>query len=322
MHLVSSQISGVPQPLGRSEEVAQVGPGLDLFEYRFLFFGDLADSNKSVPTAGVQFTTLPSQELSNQLLERYLSTYWHLLPIVTKEIFRHRLAQMYSSPGVCAFDSLDGMVVLAAMAVGASMMGEEKVAQMLFQGVRTNARRASEYVNIQSIHLELLLAQFRMERSKPHSGFMHVGNAARKAIAAGLHRGVNIRGKPEDASQRRLAFWCTYVWEVWVCFILGRQTSISELGLDVPVPTDNKIIAALVKLTKIVSHCADRIYNQTYESLVYMWDVGILYRRIGVLFDDNISDVSSYSSTAISTFPDTQSKARPHTTHDKNSGIE
>ncbi|EHK21192.1 uncharacterized protein TRIVIDRAFT_133555, partial [Trichoderma virens Gv29-8] len=273
MHLVSSQISGVPQPLGRSEEVAQVGPGLDLFEYRFLFFGDLADSNKSVPTAGVQFTTLPSQELSNQLLERYLSTYWHLLPIVTKEIFRHRLAQMYSSPGVCAFDSLDGMVVLAAMAVGASMMGEEKVAQMLFQGVRTNARRASEYVNIQSIHLELLLAQFRMERSKPHSGFMHVGNATRKAIAAGLHRGVNIRGKPEDASQRRLAFWCTYVWEVWVCFILGRQTSISELGLDVPVPTDNKIIAALVKLTKIVSHCADRIYNQTYESLVHMWDV-------------------------------------------------
>ncbi|UKZ51104.1 hypothetical protein TrVGV298_004859 [Trichoderma virens] len=112
-----------------------------------------------------------------------------------------------------------------------------------------------------------------MERSKPHSGFMHVGNATRKAIAAGLHRGVNIRGKPEDASQRRLAFWCTYVWEVWVCFILGRQTSISELGLDVPVPTDNKIIAALVKLTKIVSHCADRIYNQTYESLVHMWDV-------------------------------------------------
>ncbi|KAK0763273.1 hypothetical protein N5P37_004260 [Trichoderma harzianum] len=273
MHLVSSQISGVPQPLGRSEEVAQVGPGLDLFEYQFLFFGDLADSNKVAPITGVHFTTLPSQELSNRLLERYLSTYWHLLPIVTKDIFRQRLAQIYATPGVCAFDSLDGMVVLAAMAVGASMMGEEKVAQMLFQGVKTSAKRANEYVNIQSIHLELMLAQFRMERSKPHSGFMHVGNAARKAIAAGLHRGVNIRGKLEDASQRRLAFWCTYVWEVWVCFILGRQTSISELGLHIPVPTDDKIMAALVKLMKIVSHCADRIYNRTYESLVHMWDV-------------------------------------------------
>ncbi|KKO98760.1 hypothetical protein THAR02_09133 [Trichoderma harzianum] len=268
MHLVSSQISGVPQPLGRSEEVAQVGPGLDLFEYQFLFFGDLADSNKAVPITGVHFTTLPSQELSDRLLERYLSTYWHLLPIVTKEILRQRLAQIYATPGVCAFDSLDGMVVLAAMAVGASMMGEEKVAQMLFQGVKTSAKHANEYVNIQSIHLELMLAQFRMERSKPHSGFMHVGNAARKAIAAGLHRGVNIRGKPEDASQRRLAFWCT-----WVCFILGRQTSMSELGLDIPVPTDDKMMAALVKLMKIVSLCADRIYNRTYESLVHMWDV-------------------------------------------------
>lgn len=59
----------------------------------------------------------------------------------------------------------------------------------------------------------------------------------------------------------------------WVCFILGRQTSMSELGLDIPVPTDDKIMAALVKLMKIVSHCADRIYNQTYESLVHMWDV-------------------------------------------------
>ncbi|KAK4083801.1 transcriptional regulator family: Fungal Specific TF [Trichoderma aggressivum f. europaeum] len=274
MHLVSSQISGVPQPLGRSAEVAQVGPGLDLFEYQFLFFGDLADSNKAVPITGVHFTTLPSQELSNQLLERYLSTYWHMLPIVSKEIFRQRLAQIYVTPGVCAFDSLDGMVVLAAMAVGASMMGEEKVTQMLFQGVKANAKRANEYVNIQSIHLELILAQFRMERSKPHSGFMHVGNAARKAIAAGLHRGVNIRGKPEDASQRRLAFWSDLKRVPrWVCFILGRQTSISELGLDIPVPADDKIMAALVKLTKIVSHCADRIYNRTYESLVHMWDV-------------------------------------------------
>ncbi|KAL7959341.1 hypothetical protein V8C34DRAFT_313481 [Trichoderma compactum] len=270
MHLVSSQISGVPQPLGQSAEVAQVGPGLDLFECQFLFFGDLADSNKDVPIAGVHFTTLPSQELSNQLLERYLSTYWHMLPIVTKEILRQRLAQIYATPGVCAFDSLDGMVVLAAMAVGASMMGEEKVTQTLFQGIKDNAKLANEYVNIQSIHLELIFPQFRMERSKPHSGFMHVGNAARKAIAAGLHRGVNIRGKPEDASQRRLAFWCTYVWEV--CFILGRQTSISELGLDIPVPTDDKTMAALVKLMKIVSHCADRIYNRTYESLVHMWD--------------------------------------------------
>lgn len=215
MHLVYSQISGIQQPLEHNEAVAQVGPGLDHFEYRFLFFGDLADTNKfSSPAAGVHFLTLPSRELSSQLLERYLSTYWHMLPIIPKDKFRHRVSQIYSSSEICPFDSLDYIVVLAAVSIGASMMGEEKVAQMLFEGVKQSTARLKEYVNIQAIHLELLLAQFRIERSKPHASFMHIGNAARKAIAAGLHRGVNIRGKPEDASQRRLAFWCTYIWEV------------------------------------------------------------------------------------------------------------
>ncbi|PTB66113.1 hypothetical protein BBK36DRAFT_1168740 [Trichoderma citrinoviride] len=272
MHLVYSQMCGAQKPLGRDEEVAQVGPGLEHFDYQYLFFGDLADSTNFMPSAGVYFTALPSEELSKELLERYLSTYWHMLPIVTKDLFRQRLSQMYSSPGLCPFDSLESMVILAAIAVGASMKGEENIAKDLFNGVKINAKRANEHVNIQSIHLELMLAQFRIERSKPHSGFMHTGNAARKAIAAGLHRGVNVRNKPEDAAQRRLAFWCTYVWEVWVCFILGRQTSISELGCDIPIPTDDKIMAALVKLTKIVSHCADQIYNRRYDSLVRMWD--------------------------------------------------
>ncbi|KAH8799698.1 fungal-specific transcription factor domain-containing protein [Xylogone sp. PMI_703] len=271
MYLVYRQLAGIQPPLGRKEEVAQVGPGLDFFQNRSLFFGDIPDTrsmsfNNSYPAVFL------NHELANRLIERYLATYWHMLPIISKDTFRARLLQIHSSPGMSSFDSADNVVLMAAMALGASLLGEEEVVQLLFRGVKQSAAKYDELVNIQSIHIQLLLSQFLMERSRPHAAFMHIGNAVRKAVAAGLHIGISIRGQPQDTSQRRLTFWCVYIWETWICFCLGRPTAISDPGLAVPLPADEKFIVALVKLSRIASRCASRIYGQHQESLSQIWN--------------------------------------------------
>ncbi|KAL6701283.1 hypothetical protein J3F84DRAFT_399074 [Trichoderma pleuroticola] len=278
LHSIYRLITGIQTPLTRREEVAQVGPGLDLFQNRQLFFGDLADA-KSTTMANDYSAMFLDRELCNRVLERYLATFWHLLPILTKEDFRRRAELLYSSPGLFSFDSPDVVVVMLAMAIGASILEEEALAQFLFQRASQGADKLDELVNIQAIHIPLLQAQFQLERSRPHSAFLYVGVASRKAVAAGLHRGISIRGQMRDCLQRRLTFWSLFIMETWVCFCLGRPTSISDPGCGVPVPAEEKFILALVRLARLVSKCAARIYNQHHESLLHMWNAATELRH-------------------------------------------
>ncbi|KAL7793203.1 hypothetical protein V8C37DRAFT_409668 [Trichoderma ceciliae] len=278
LHSIYRLITGIQTPLTRREEVAQVGPGLDLFQNRQLFFGDLADG-KSTTISNDYSAMFLDKELCNRVLERYLSTYWHLLPVLTKDDFRRRAELLSSSPGLFSFDSPDVVVVMLAMAIGASMLEEEATAQFLFQRASQGADKLDELVNIQAIHIPLLQAQFQLERSRPHSAFLYVGVASRKAVAAGLHRGISIRGQMRDCLQRRLTFWSLFIMETWVCFCLGRPTSISDPGGGVPVPAEEKFILVLVRLARLVSKCAARIYNQHHESLLHMWNAATELRH-------------------------------------------
>ncbi|KAL7807794.1 hypothetical protein V8C44DRAFT_337115 [Trichoderma aethiopicum] len=284
LHSIYRLITGIQTRLTRREEVAQVGPGLDLFQNRQLFFGDLADGTKSSSSTAMVSSDYSAMFLDRELcgaaLERYLSTFWHLLPILTKDDFRRRADLLYASPGhLFSFDAPDVVVVMLAMAVGASILEEEALAQFLFQRASQGADRLSELVNIQAIHIPLLQAQFQLERSRPHSAFLYVGVAARKAVAAGLHRGISIRGQMRDCLQRRLTFWSLFITETWVCFCLGRPTSISDPGGGVPVPAEEKFILALVRLARLISKCAARIYNQHHESLLHMWNAATELRH-------------------------------------------
>lgn len=215
LHSIYRLITGIQTPLTRREEVAQVGPGLDLFQNRQLFFGDLADG-KSKTISNDYSAMFLDKELCDRALERYLATWWHLLPILTKDDFRRRAQLLYSSPGLFSFDSPDVVVVMLAMAIGASLQEEEAMAQFLFQRASQGADKLDELVNIQAIHIPLLQAQFQLERSRPHSAFLYVGVASRKAVAAGLHRGISIRGQMRDCLQRRLTFWSLYIMETYV----------------------------------------------------------------------------------------------------------
>lgn len=56
---------------------------------------------------------------------------------------------------------------------------------------------------------------FQFERARPNSSFLHIGSAVRKAVAAGLHKGVCSRTgqSQDDSDQRCILFWSLFFWE-------------------------------------------------------------------------------------------------------------
>ncbi|KAH7214362.1 hypothetical protein DER44DRAFT_836383 [Fusarium oxysporum] len=62
------------------EGVEEVGPGLDLFRDRRLFFGDLADNQRPTSVSEDYSAMFIDPETAKRLLDRYLLTYWHGLP--------------------------------------------------------------------------------------------------------------------------------------------------------------------------------------------------------------------------------------------------
>lgn len=65
----------------------------------------------------------------------------------------------------------------------------------------------------------------------------------------------------------------------WLCFSLGRPSSIPESEMRVPLPADQKFLQSLVTLARIMSKCATLIYKQQHKSLAPIWNAANEIRR-------------------------------------------
>ncbi|KAH7152017.1 hypothetical protein B0J13DRAFT_254181 [Dactylonectria estremocensis] len=275
------QIEGTRPKSPLREDMEEVGPGLDLFSHRRLFFGDLADNQRSLSMSDDYSAMVLDTDTAKRLLERYLLTYWHGIPVLDKDTYRRRLDKLFRPPAIFDFDSPDTIIMMLAIALGASMTGEEAIAEFLFQKAKQGAAKLDEVVNTQVVQIHLMMGHFQSERAKPNSSFLHIGNAVRKAVAAGLHKDVCVRpGQTlEDVRQRRILFWSLFFWETWTCFVVGRPSSIPDPGLAVPVPGDHKLLVSLVTLSRIMSKCVRLIYSPRHDSLLPVWNAANEIRR-------------------------------------------
>lgn len=281
LNSIYHQIEGTRPKSPPREGVEEVGPGLDLFSHRRLFFGDLADNQRPATISEDYSAMLLDPDTARRLLERYLLTYWHGIPVLDKNTYRRRLDSLFQPPGIFDFDSSDTIIIMLAVALGASMTGDEAIAEFLFQKAKQGAAKLDEVVNTQVVQIHLMMGHFQSERAKPNSQFLHIGTAVRKAVAAGLHKDVCVRPgqSMEDVEQRRLLFWSLYFWETWTCFVVGRPSSIPDPGSSIPVPSDHKLLISLVTLSRIMSKCVRLIYSPRHDSLLPVWNAANEIRR-------------------------------------------
>jgi hypothetical protein len=160
MNFIYHQIEGTRPVSGHQKEVQEMGPGLDRFNLRRLYFGDLADSAESWRMNNDTAAILVDRDLASRLLERYLATYWHVMPIWSKDEYRCQLARLYAPAEMFSSENPDTIIVLLAMAMGASMLEEEAIAQFLFQKAKRWSSRLDEMVNVQAVQMALLMISF------------------------------------------------------------------------------------------------------------------------------------------------------------------
>ncbi|KAJ0126054.1 hypothetical protein HZ326_30839, partial [Fusarium oxysporum f. sp. albedinis] len=113
LNSIYHQIAGTcpNDPPSRSGIVEEVGPGLDLFSHRRLFFGDLADNQRPSSVPDDCSAMLIDPDTAHRLLERYLLTYWHGLPIMSKDHYRRRLSALYQPPGIFDYDAPETIII-------------------------------------------------------------------------------------------------------------------------------------------------------------------------------------------------------------------
>lgn len=157
LNCIYHQIKGTRPRSPTHEGLEEVGPGLDLFSHRRLFFGDLADGKQSSPASQDCSAMLLDPVTAKRLLERYLVTYWHALPVHDKDTYRRQLDKLFRPPGIFDFDSSETIILMLAMALGAGMLGEEEIAEFLFYKSKLGAAKLDEVVNMQAIQIHLMM---------------------------------------------------------------------------------------------------------------------------------------------------------------------
>ncbi|RHZ57458.1 hypothetical protein CDV55_105990 [Aspergillus turcosus] len=263
--LVSNQTNRPEEPQG---EVEEAGAGLDMFSVRSIFFGTPAethDSNKGIGITATPVMFLP-YELARIFLQRFLSTLYHLVPFWSKERYECQLEQLYCpSPGTGS-DTSASSILLMALAMGSLGTQHYRWGDILFERVKASCPSWDEVVNLET-H-----AHFQTEQGRPNSSFLLLGTAARKAISAGLHKESPTEGGEgrEIVEQRRSTFWSLFFYETWICFHLGRPSSLSPGDVGIAPPKD-PFILILNHLTKVMARSANEIYARPHDSLLQMW---------------------------------------------------
>lgn len=284
MNSIYHQIEGTVAANQSRQSLEEVGPGLDLFSHRRLFFGDFAsgEGGSSGGTLdpmrrGVEgdagSAMFLDRETASRFLERYLDTYWQLFPSISPAAYRQRLDDMFRPLSLFRFDTPDNVVLALALAIGADGLGEESVSCYLFSRARRGAEQLDEMVNAQMVQVYYLMAQLQLERARPNSAHLYLGSATRRAMAAGLHKEAVSRrqGSREESERKIVTVWALYFWETWTCFILGRPSSIRDPGGIASIPRDQELLRVMARLSRIVSTCVDRIYAPRHSSLLPVW---------------------------------------------------
>lgn len=152
-HLIHLQVEG-HFPASEREGVEEASPSLDRFKHRKLFFGDLGDGTPNVKENS--FLIVDPGRIG-VYLERFLSTYWHIIPVVSKATYRRWLAQLVTDPSNIEVDSPESISLMVALCTGANMENDEAMGDFFLQKAKMGIVQLDEVVNVHMVHAFLML---------------------------------------------------------------------------------------------------------------------------------------------------------------------
>jgi hypothetical protein len=207
--------------------IEEVDEGLDRFQYRGLFFGKYSDqqeSSMSYPAGSLDLLKVDDSNLlflpynlAIDFLNKFMTTLQKHLPFIHPESAEEMLGILYGNIEARELDTAERAIVLATLAVGSTLTEHTRWAETLFKRAKALLDELEEAVNIQVCQLGLLLSHYQAITGRPNSVYILIGQATRKAFAAGLHKEALSRSRHSVdfalVQERRLTFWSIYMFE-------------------------------------------------------------------------------------------------------------
>ncbi|RDW86969.1 Zn(II)2Cys6 transcription factor [Aspergillus mulundensis] len=256
---LTSHPAGHPEqgPHGRVEEA---GAGLDMLSFRTIFFGIPADPHKdpSRGSSGVDpHVMFLSYELASLFLDAFLSTLYGLLPVWPTEVFRQRLKQLYG-PRAASNTETYHSVFMMALALGALVSEHHAWGDILYERVKASCNVLDDTVNLQTVQLFMFMISF-------------LSCSLRLALTSA--RPLSERGGEAKLVLSSFGRCCAKGnLRCWICFHLGRPSSLSRRDVGIPTPQD-PFCLALLNLSEAMVRSADELYGRHHESLLQMWRI-------------------------------------------------
>lgn len=199
-----------PQPAVR-EGGKDSAEDLDMFMQRDVFFGTQSRMSDKSPC---DTTIALSQHQAIIFLRQFKRMSWDLLPLFTEADLDRMLADLRLDLDEAAPRSQQNALALAVLAIGALCTPETTIAESLYEKSKIAAIPYDELVSLSMIQLPILLAEYQVSMGRPTSAYVHLGTAARKALAAGLYtEPAGSTFDNETMQQRRCTMWCLYFHE-------------------------------------------------------------------------------------------------------------
>jgi hypothetical protein len=248
-------------------EVQEVGPGLDMFMQKTIFFGPSSRFENREDTDTIR--SVVSMEQATTFLGHFKASSRSILPFFTDAELDELLHDWLAAANApsAGGKSQKHCIFLGILALGALSTDQTNVAELLYARSKASAAMFEEAVTLSMIQHSLVMAEYQINIGRPNSAYLHLGAACRKAFAMGLHKeAANVLARHQDLQKRRATLWCLYFHESWHSLAMGRRSSLKMSDISCPLPEDQDI-ACLCQLASIAENGTEVIYGQKHNSL-------------------------------------------------------
>ncbi|KAF7515638.1 hypothetical protein G7054_g14480 [Neopestalotiopsis clavispora] len=254
------------QQISGEREVAEGGPGLDLFVQRSIFFGTPQRSRANLlPSHASLLSALPVGQAVEFLAGFKAAS--SIVPLYTNQELDDMLHHFYSDGSDSPLSPQKRAITLAILAIGALTTPETDLAELLLIRAKQEAAVCDDMASLSMIQFSILTAIYQINMGRPNSAYINLGVACRKSLAMGLHKESYISLPADILQKRRMTLWCLYFHERWQALALGREGSLKMSDISAPFPDSQPVLVGLCKLAQIAEDGARLIYGRRYDSL-------------------------------------------------------
>lgn len=268
------------------EQIPDSHPTPAISNPREAAFRDKQENRAGSPSRRWIQTLVPSRNVSDKLVESFFQRLHPNYPLFHRGTFHTRYESIWQRSPVHRLDREPGwlcslflvFVFGAQMLEGDALQDAVGLQRRYLRLVRERFHQLALTASLSNVQALLLLQLYEHNAGERNTSWILLGQAARMAIALGMHReGTSHNFDAIERNTRRMVWYTLYSFEQYTSLSLGRPSTIKALDVNVRLPDEAVVdgndyppdyffhALALLDLTSKVRHFATAASPHCFE---------------------------------------------------------